>query len=186
MILYETERLILRQVDDSFAQQVLAYYERNRDFLTEWEAQKPAEFYTIDVQRLNLRRDIEIFARGDSLKLWIFKKVDNDYSNVIGCITFSLITRGIFQSCFVGYKLDQGQLNQGFVTEALRKAIEVMFKDFGLHRIEAPIMPRNKASIKVAEKLGFENEGLSRKMLKVNGIWEDHIRWVLLNEHEQE
>jgi ribosomal-protein-alanine N-acetyltransferase len=43
-------------------------------------------------------------------------------------------------------------------------------------------MPRNEASIQVVKKLEFEYEGLSRKMLQVNGVWEDHMRWVLLNE----
>ncbi|MEG0680254.1 MAG: 30S ribosomal protein S5 alanine N-acetyltransferase, partial [Eubacterium sp.] len=28
----------------------------------------------------------------------------------------------------------------------------------------------------------FQNEGLSKKYLKINGQWEDHIHMVLLNE----
>jgi [ribosomal protein S5]-alanine N-acetyltransferase len=43
-------------------------------------------------------------------------------------------------------------------------------------------MPRNGASLRVAEKLGFENEGLGKKYLKINGKWEDHIHMVLFNE----
>lgn len=34
---------------------------------------------------------------------------------------------------------------------------------------------------RVVEKLGFYNEGLSYKYLKINGNWEDHIHMVLLN-----
>ena len=43
-------------------------------------------------------------------------------------------------------------------------------------------MPRNLASIQVVTKIGFQYEGVSRKMLMVNGVWEDRMRWVLLNE----
>ena len=68
------------------------------------------------------------------------------------------------------------------MTEALRRGIQIIFEDYGLHRIEASIMPRNQRSIKVTEKLGFVNEGLSRRYLKINGVWEDHIHMVLLNE----
>ena len=37
-------------------------------------------------------------------------------------------------------------------------------------------------SRRVAEKLGLMDEGLARKYLKINGVWEDHIHYVILNE----
>lgn len=57
----------------------------------------------------------------------------------------------------------------------------IIFDDMKLHRIEANIMPKNKQSLKVVEKLGFYDEGLAYKYLKINGKWEDHIHMVLLN-----
>lgn len=42
-------------------------------------------------------------------------------------------------------------------------------------------MPNNFSSLKVLNKLKFQNEGLSRKYQKINGQWEDHIHMVLLN-----
>ena len=48
-------------------------------------------------------------------------------------------------------------------------------------RVEANIMPRNTASRRAAAKAGFVEEGLSRKYLKINGVWEDHIHMVRLN-----
>ena len=55
-------------------------------------------------------------------------------------------------------------------------------RDRGLHRVEANIMPRNPASLRAAEKAGFVREGLSRRYLNINGVWEDHIHMVRLNE----
>lgn len=80
--------------------------------------------------------------------------------------------------------MDKENLNKGYITEAVKKGIEIIFKEYELNRIEAPITPNNKASIRVVQKLGFENEGISKKYLKVNGKWEDHMRWVLLNEYK--
>ena len=85
-------------------------------------------------------------------------------------------------SCHLGYKLDNDEINKGYMTEAVEKSIDIIFNEFKLHRIEANIMPRNISSLKVAEKLGFYNEGLAYKYLKINGKWEDHIHMVLLNE----
>lgn len=67
------------------------------------------------------------------------------------------------------------------MTEVLKKGIEIMFDKYGLHRIEATVMPKNRPSLKVLEKLNFKNEGLSEKYQKINGRWEDHCHLVLLN-----
>ncbi|HZK24550.1 MAG TPA: GNAT family N-acetyltransferase [Oscillospiraceae bacterium] len=87
--------------------------------------------------------------------------------------------RGAFQSCHLGYKLSEAQINQGLLTEALAEVINYAFTELRLHRIEANIMPGNKRSLWVVEKLGFYYEGLAKKYLKINGSWEDHIHLVL-------
>lgn len=68
------------------------------------------------------------------------------------------------------------------MTETVNEVVRYAFESLGLHRIEGNIMPRNKASIGVVEKCGFVNEGTSRKYLKINGVWEDHIHFVKINE----
>ena len=49
---------------------------------------------------------------------------------------------------------------------------------------EANVMPRNAASLRAAEKAGYRPEGLARRYLNINGVWEDHIHMVKLNEEE--
>ena len=55
------------------------------------------------------------------------------------------------------------------------------FEELGLHRIEANVMPKNKASLRVLEKNHFVNEGISKYYLNINGVWEDHIHMVKIN-----
>lgn len=178
---YETERLVLKVLDKSQAALVLDYYLRNRYFLEEWESVKEEEFYTMQHQEDLLDRELKSIENGYSLRLWVFKK-END-RRVIGSVAFSNIIRGAFLSCHLGYKSDKEEINKGYITEAVQKGIDIIFNEFGLHRIEANIMPKNKTSFRVVEKLGFYNEGLAYKYLKLNGKWEDHIHMVLLNDN---
>ena len=67
------------------------------------------------------------------------------------------------------------------MTETLRKVINICFHEYNLHRIEANVIPKNERSIRVLKKLDFAEEGSSPKYLKMNGMWEDHIHYVLLN-----
>lgn len=175
----ETDRLVLKTLDWRDARIVRNYYQSNREFLEEWEPVREDSFYTEEGQREELSREQAEMDAGHMLKLWIFEKGGK---KVIGLISFGSIVRGAFLSCFLGYKLDEGEINKGYMTEALRKGISVMFGEYGLHRIEANIMPRNVRSLRVAEKLGFENEGYAKKYLKINGVWEDHIHMVIINE----
>lgn len=176
-ITYETERLILRTSDISLTDMVLDYHVRNQEFLKEWEPIRSEEFYSRNYQQEELMGDS---GNNNALRLWISKKENPE--KIIGSIGFTGIIRGAFQSCYLGYKLDEKEINKGYMTEALQQGIQIIWKDFGLHRIEANIMPRNKRSIKVTEKLGFSNEGLSPRYLNINGVWEDHIHMVLLND----
>lgn len=177
---YQTQNLILRSIDKTYTEQVLDYYFRNKDYLKEWEPIKHEEFYTRSFQEDQIERELDLINNGTSLRLWIFKI--NDENRIIGSVAFNNIVRGAFQSCHLGYKLDKDEINKGYMTEAIQKGLEIIFSEFKLHRIEANIMPRNVSSLKVVEKLGFYNEGLAYKYLKINGNWEDHIHMVLLND----
>lgn len=175
----ETQRLILKTLEEQRAALVLDYFLRNREFLEEWEPERGEEFYTEEFQREELLREQAEMEAGRMLRLWIFKAGED---RIIGSVNFGGIVRGAFLSCFLGYRLDKDETEKGYITEAIRAGIGLMFGEYGLHRIEANIMPRNKRSLRVAEKLGFYNEGYAKKYLNINGVWEDHIHMVLLNE----
>ena len=103
---------------------------------------------------------------------------------IIGALGFNEIVRGAFQSCFVSYKIDAALWGRGYGSEAIRYGTGWAFRVLGLHRAEANVMPRNAASLRAAEKAGYRPEGLARRYLNINGVWEDHIHMVKLNEEE--
>jgi [ribosomal protein S5]-alanine N-acetyltransferase len=175
----ETDRLLLKTLNEEDASAVLLYFYRNREFLEEWEPEREASFYTLERQKAEIAHEQNEMDHGRMLKLWIFKKEDG---NLIGSLAFSNIVRGAFLSCFLGYRLDGDETGKGYMTEAIKGALNVIFGEFGLHRVEANIMPKNRRSLRVTEKLGFRQEGYARKYLKINGVWEDHIHMVLINE----
>jgi ribosomal-protein-alanine N-acetyltransferase len=105
---------------------------------------------------------------------------------LLGAVNLNEIVRGAFQSAYLGYWIGAAYARQGYMTEALKLAIQFAFDDLGLHRVEANIIPRNTPSMRVVERLGFQREGLSPRYLKIAGVWEDHARWALTIEDWQE
>lgn len=178
---YETDRLILAVLDEKKADVVLDFYLENEKFLEPFEHIKPNGFYTLQNHQLTLRLEEESFLKGELIRLWLFKKNDTYLSKPIGTVALTNIIRGAFKSCYLGYKMSEAETNKGYMTEAIDKIVNIAFKELRLHRIEANIMPSNLSSIRVVEKCGFINEGLARKYLKINGKWEDHYHFVILN-----
>lgn len=176
---YQTDRLYLKILKPNYCRKVLDYYKRNRQFLDEWEPKRPKELYTLSYQKRQLIYEYNDFKDNKAVRFWIIKK---DTNTIIGNISISNIIMGNFKSCFMGYKLDKDEINKGYMTEAIKKVVEIMFTDFGLHRIEVNILPRNERSLRIMEKLNFEQEGYSKRYLEINGKWEDHIHFAIYEE----
>lgn len=177
----KTERLLLQSLTQRHADRVLAYNERNEAFFRPWLPAYMPNYFSIEFHREWLKQDARQIKKGSKLKLFIFEREDLKAERVIGDITFSNVVRGVLQSCYVGYKIDEQYNSKGLMTEALAHAIQHVFETMRLHRIEAHIMLHNYASQRVVEKLGFEREGMSKAYLKINGVWEDHYRYALIN-----
>ncbi|MFC4307301.1 GNAT family N-acetyltransferase [Cohnella boryungensis] len=177
---YMTDRLRLSVADESDENRITEYVVRNRAFLAAWEPSRSPDYYTPNRQKELIQFDQECMEQGQLFKVWLSPLLQPEL--IIGSVALSNIVRGAFLSCHMGYRLDEKWLNKGYMTEALEKVVSVAWHELGLHRIEANIMPRNAASLRLTEKLGFQREGLARQYLKINGKWEDHVHMTILNE----
>ncbi|MCX7032513.1 MAG: GNAT family protein [Arenimonas sp.] len=86
----------------------------------------------------------------------------------------------------LGYSLMPTHQGRGLATEAVRTALDFGFDTLGLERMEADVDPRNEASCRLAERLGFQREGLLRNRWRVGGEFADSILYGLLrNEYRR-
>lgn len=175
-----TKRLHLRVIDETCAERVLAFVNRNRTALAEWEPARDDSYYTLETQLRIIQDDRHNRENGRGIIFWL-TEADDPGEELIGSISLSNIVRGAFHSCHLGYRMDERHRNKGLMTEALAHVCAFGFESLNLHRIEANVMPRNAASLKVCERLGFHEEGLARDYLRIQSRWEDHIHMVLLN-----
>ena len=106
---------------------------------------------------------------------------ERECDRLIGTTTlFSL--SGPHKRAEIGYSLLPARQGQGLATEALRTVLEHAFGPLGLERIEADVDPRNEASWRLLEKLGFRREGLLRNRWRVDGEVCDSFLYGLLRE----
>ncbi len=183
----ESSRLWLRHGQASDIPAILSYYRDNRDFLAPFEPRKSAAFYTAQHWESLLEQRILETQTDKSLNLFLFLKQSPPTSSqifsqtLVGSINFSNFTRGVFQSCTVGYSLAERYQGQSYMSEALRTGIAYVFSTLQFHRIEANYLPHNQRSGRLLKHLGFVVNGYARDYLYIDGQWQDHILTSLLN-----
>lgn len=176
----QTKRLDLRVLRPSDASIAADYLIRNRKFHLPYHQQHDDVYFTVLEQRDYLRSDLNKFFDDDQYSFWISYRDCKD--TVIGRISFSSVIRGALSSCLVGYHLDEKEIGKGIMREALVAGCRYMFEMQHLHRIQADIMPGNSRSIASVESCGFRQQGLNEKYMCINGQWQDHYIYALLNE----
>ncbi len=154
---------------------------RNVDWLTKWEP-RPPEGYPNDTA------DRAAFAArcGAREREW---QLGTGYGfgilvegHLAGEMNLSGVQRGPFQNAYVGYWIDEAQAGNAYVPESLVVVARFAFEELALHRLQVAIIPRNRASRRVVEKLDLRDEGVAVRYLAINGRWEDHIRYALTAE----
>jgi len=79
-----------------------------------------------------------------------------------------------------GYALASAQWGNGYALEAARLVVEHAFDVIGLRRLEADVDPRNLASLRLLDRLGFTREGLLRERWQVGDETQDSLICGLL------
>ncbi|MDQ0416196.1 ribosomal-protein-alanine N-acetyltransferase [Croceifilum oryzae] len=175
----QSNNLYLRPLEISDAEPLCQLLLRNRSFFQPYEPIRPESYYCLDTQTQQISAAIQSFANDSGYTFGIFRESDH---TLIGRVTLSAVSRGPFQNAYLGYYLDQQANGNGYMTEAIKLILHYCFQEISLHRIQAGVMSKNTASIRVLEKNGFRREGLAQRYLQINGQWEDHLLYAITEE----
>jgi [ribosomal protein S5]-alanine N-acetyltransferase len=174
-----TERVTLRLANSQYTGALLIYRLANRAHVDRWEPLREDTFFTMQAANERMALMEHAMAAGTALHLLIFA---SERRNVlIGDCHFTNIVRGPFQACHLGYSIDQHYEGRGLMREALDAALGFIFDTYGLHRVMASYRPENDRSGRLLASLGFEQEGLAKAYLKIDGQWADHVLTSLVN-----
>lgn len=176
------DRVVLRTPQMSDYPAWSALRAESRDFLSPWEPLWAPD----ELSRASFRRRVRHYLRDlredVGYALFVFNAMSED---LVGGVTLCNVRRGVTQACTLGYWTGAPYARQGYMSAAVRALIPFVFDQLELHRLEAACLPENAASKRLLEKVGFRHEGLARRYLKINGVWQDHLLYALLDTDER-
>ena len=174
-------RVLLRPLEPGDCSAWQEVRRRNADWLTKWEPQRlPGQPDVVEdghafATRCSARQRERQLGTGYGFGVF----VEGVFA---GEVNLNSIQRGPFQNAYIGYWIDEAQAGHGYIPEAFVTVLRFAFEELHLHRVQAAIVPRNAASRRVVEKLELRDEGVARRYLEINGVWEDHIRFAITSE----
>ena len=170
-------RVLLRPPSRRDVRKWLTLRSASRSFLEPWEPKWPKDALTRKAFFRRLRT-YAIHTNSDTAYIFlIFRKEDRA---LLGSISINDVRRGVAQSCSIGYWIGENYSRKGYMSEALSALLPFIFHRLKIHRIEAACLPQNNASRVLLNKIGFHEEGCVRRYLKINGQWQDHVLFSLL------
>ncbi|MBU5445131.1 GNAT family N-acetyltransferase [Paenibacillus sp. MSJ-34] len=180
MKMYDSERNIyVRSLRPDDAPALTELRLKNREHLQPFEPLRDPDFFTLETQTRLLEKGANDEINDLAYTFGVFTADDQ---RLVGRLALTNVVRGPGQYADLGYFIDPDFGGKGYTTAAVRMIAKYAFTELRLHRIQAGAMPRNIASQRVLEKAGFIAEGISRKLVQINGKWEDHRMYALLAE----
>lgn len=175
-----TDRLVVRSLQSFDSAQWLKVRHQNYTYLQEKEPIWDMDALTY--QGFNrLVHDLQSsFQIGNYYSFPVFLK---ETGELVGGIEISNILYWPKQSASIGYWISELHSGKGFATELVKNITKWAFKTFNLVKIEAGTLESNIASQRVLRKSGFTQEGLSQSYGEINGIYQDHILWGLVQDN---
>jgi RimJ/RimL family protein N-acetyltransferase len=82
---------------------------------------------------------------------------------------------GFFRLPEIGFILRRDLWGKGLVSEAAAAVVEHVFQTRDVDDLKADVDPRNVASLRVLERLGFVETGRAERTYCIDGVWTDSV-----------
>ncbi|MDG2090159.1 MAG: GNAT family N-acetyltransferase [Gammaproteobacteria bacterium] len=166
----------IRLVKTTDADMLSAYHLKNADHFKQWEPKHDDDYYS--ASQLKIRLASFVVAQDEGRAAY-FIAVEN--SEILAHCSLTNIIYGPLKGCHIGYGVAEVYEGKGLMMKVCKQAVDHAFNKLKLNRLMAAYMPHNSRSETLLNKLGFNQEGLAKKYLQINGAWEDHVLTSLLN-----
>ena len=167
-----TERLLLRPLVEADAQALFEIFS-DPAVMRYWSSAPWTDLAQAEAQIARAQAD---YAAGSALRWAVVRRDTGEMIGNVNLYSFFDANR----RCDIGYALARAHWGQGLLGEALAAALAHGFETLNLNRVEADIDPRNRASARALERLGFQCEGRLRERWIVAGEVSDSDLYGLL------
>ncbi len=154
--------------------------EADRQWLRPWEASTPGIRYPVNAKSMVSNLLYHQRKRTGLAFVILYE------GKLVGQLNVANILHGSVSSATIGYWIARDYAGRNITPYAVALAIDHLFDNLALHRVEIDIRPENSPSIRVVEKLGLRKEGLKERFIHIDGAWRDHFVFAITREERSD
>ena len=167
-----TERLILRPLSPADTEALFGIFSDPK-VMRYWST---PPWVSVSRAHEMIAKDRSTMTAGEYLRLGIELQPTAEFIGT--CTLFDLVAQ--CRRAELGYAMSSLFWGHGYMREALAAFLKFGFGELDFHRVEADVDPRNVASGRLLERLGFQKEGHLRERWIVEGEVSDTSLYGLL------
>ncbi len=171
-----SSQITLRDAEEQHAAQLFALINASRDALGQWLPWVETSQTEAQVREFLQLRDCERRLGASRTCL-----IEMDGQPVGVCDLHSISHHD--RRAAIGYWLADAYVGRGILPQALQQLLTIAYQELGLHRTEIITAAANLRSCAVAERMGYQQEGVLRGYLYIRGRhWDARIYSLLAQE----
>ena len=144
--------------------------------------QPPLRIITLDFQQTLARCELKLALKLSSVRFYVFLK--EDPSTIIGTVCLHNIIKMPYFTSEVGYKFDASYQHHGYAEKlCLWHCLSAFMVSDSTKSLPSACLKIRLPKTCFACHRFFE-EGVERDSILIQGKWEDHIRYAILNPDE--
>lgn len=147
------DNITIKQIEENDSDDLFKLYSNERLF--EYTPVK------ISKNKQTVKNKIKHFERDFNKQKWIFSGIYFDNKLVGMFQIFDIDYKA--NSLTIGYRIGEGHWGKGIATKSVQIALDYLFNEIEVNRIQAFVMPENEGSINVLAKNKFTFEGFLRE-----------------------
>jgi RimJ/RimL family protein N-acetyltransferase len=180
---FESERLILRCYQPGDGKWYYAMSLKNRKHLMQFESENVAYNIANEVAAEELVRDLaNDWKKGSGFFIGAFDKKTGEFVAQV----YAAAVDWRLPEFEIGYFADAEHEGQGYVTEAVKATLDIIFNQLHAHRVRLRCDETNLRSIRVAERCLMIREGhLRENKRRADGTYSNTLIFGLLKSEYQ-
>jgi len=149
-VMLESERLVFRKITaEDFDE--LSVMLRDPEVMTAWE-------HTFSDEQIHKWIETQV-SRYQKEIVGYFAAIRKDTGGFIGQMGLMWSDLGELRALEIGYMLKRDYWNMGYATEGAAALTQFGFTEIGVNKVYVSVRPKNRRSIRVAERIGMISEG---------------------------
>ena len=163
----------MRLLEIRDADPLFALLDQSRSYLREWLPFVDGTRTAKDTQDF-IQGGLQQYASNNGFELGIWYR--GELAGVLGLHYIHWPNR----LTSIGYWMGERFQGRGIMTNACRALTDILFKEYGLNRVEIRVASQNLKSRAIPERLGFQNEGCRRQAEWLYDHYVDHVIYGML------